>query len=38
MPDRRQRIQVLHEISLAITPGETLTATVDTALRAYLQK
>ena len=38
MPDRRQRIQLLHEISLAITPGETLAATAETALEAYLQK
>ena len=38
MSDRRQRIQLLHEISLAISPGETLEATAETALEAYLQK
>lgn len=32
------RTQILHEISLAITPGETLTATAETALEAYLGK
>lgn len=38
MTDRQQRIQVLYEISLAIEPAETVTATATNALQAYLQK
>jgi signal transduction histidine kinase len=37
MADHHQT-QILHEISLAISPGETLQATAETALGAYLQK
>ena len=32
------RTQILYEISLAISPGETLEATAESALGAYLQK
>ncbi|RJX44166.1 hypothetical protein DM826_03570 [Halonotius aquaticus] len=38
MADHPHRTQILHEISLAISPGETLESTAKTALQAYLQK
>jgi len=38
MADYPHRTQILHEISLSISPGETLEATAETALQAYLQK
>ena len=38
MIDRQQRIQALYEISLSITPKETLAETADDALLGYLQK
>ena len=38
MADHHHRTQILHEISLAISPRETLQATAETALGAYLQK
>ena len=38
MADHPHRTQILHEISLAISPAETLESTAETALQAYLQK
>ena len=38
MAEHSHRTQILHEISLAISPEETLEATAETALQAYLQK
>lgn len=38
MATHPHRTQILHEISLAISPAATLEATAETALQAYLQK
>ena len=36
--DTNERIDTLYELSLAITPEETLEATATTALTAYLEE
>lgn len=38
MTEHPHRTQILHEISLAISPAETLESTAEIALQAYLQK